>query len=68
MIYKTLHRKQMIEQQVYAYPRENEVAILCEFRNFKRPKSETAAEYGHSVRILAQKVFNHIGISLPTLD
>jgi hypothetical protein len=68
MIYKTLHRKQMIKQQVYAYPRENEVAILCEFRNLKRPKSETAAEYGHCLRILAQKVFNHIGISLPTLD
>ena len=58
----------MIEQQVYAYPQENEVAIFCEFRNLKRPKSEIAAEYGHSLPILAQKVFNHIGISLPTLD
>jgi len=39
MIYKTLHRKQMTEQHVYVYPRENEVAFLCEFRNLKRPKS-----------------------------
>jgi len=31
MIYKTLHRKQMIEQHLYVYPRENEVAFLCEF-------------------------------------
>ena len=45
----------MIEQHVYVYPRENEVAFLCEFRNLKRQKSETAAEYGHSLRILAQK-------------
>ena len=41
---------------MYIYQRENEVAFLCEFRNLKRPKSETAAEYGHSLRILAQKV------------
>jgi len=68
MIYKTLQRKQMIEQHVYVDTQENEVAFLCEFRTLKRPKSETAAEYGHSLPILAQKVFNHIGISPPTLD
>ena len=55
MIYKTLHRKQMTEQHVYIAARK-QVAFLCEFRNLKRPKSETAAEHGHSLRILAQKV------------
>jgi hypothetical protein len=64
MIYKTLH----IKQHVYVYPRENEIALLCAFRNLKRPKSETTAKYRHSLRILAQKGFSHIGISLPTLD
>jgi len=37
----------MIEQHVYVYPREKEVAFLCEFRNLKRQKSEIATEYGH---------------------
>ena len=44
MIYKALHRKQLIGQHVYVYPRENEVVFLCEFRYLKRTESETAAE------------------------
>ena len=45
MIYKTLHRK----QHVYVYPRENEIAFLCEFRNLKRPPQNTGIvfEYLH---------------------
>jgi len=38
-------------------PRESEVAFRCEFRNLKRQKFETAAEYGYSLRRLAQKVY-----------
>jgi len=43
MIYKALHRKQMIEQHVYVYLRENEVPFLCEFRYLKRIKSENTS-------------------------
>jgi hypothetical protein len=53
----------MIEQHVYVYPRENEVAFHCEFRNLKRPKSETTAEYEHSLRILQKACISSLRYS-----
>ena len=47
--------KTVLEQRFN--PRENEIAYRCEFRNRKRKKDESAAEYGHSLRRLAQKAY-----------
>ena len=38
-------------------PRESEIAYRCEFRNWKRLKDETVAEYGYNLRRLAQKAY-----------
>ena len=38
-------------------PREIEIAHRCEFRNIKRQKDDTVADYGHRLRRLAQKAY-----------
>ncbi|CAC5382207.1 unnamed protein product [Mytilus coruscus] len=38
-------------------PREGEVAYRCEFRNRRRQKDETVAEYGYGLRRLAQQAY-----------
>ena len=39
------------------HPRESEVAYRCEFRNLKRQKDETVADYGYRLRRSAQKAY-----------
>ncbi|CAC5417406.1 unnamed protein product [Mytilus coruscus] len=41
-------------------PREGEVAYRCEFRNRRRQKDETVAEYGYGLRRLAQQAYRII--------
>lgn len=38
-------------------PREAEIANRCEFRYLKRQKGQSAADYGYSLRRLAQKAY-----------
>ncbi|CAC5403954.1 unnamed protein product [Mytilus coruscus] len=38
-------------------PREGEAAYRCEFRNRRRQKGETVAEYGYGLRRLAQQAY-----------
>ncbi|CAC5419775.1 unnamed protein product [Mytilus coruscus] len=39
------------------HPRESEVAYRCEFRNLKRQKGESVADYGYRLRRSAQKAY-----------
>ena len=67
MIYKALHRKQLIGQHVYVYPRENEVVFLCEFRYLKRTESETSAEYVKSL-IKCQTINKFLSKQIPFIE
>jgi hypothetical protein len=57
----------MIEQHVYVYPQENEVAFLCEFRYLKRTESETAAEYVKSL-IKCQTINKFLSKQIPFIE
>lgn len=44
-------------------PVEREVAFRCEFKNRKREKQESAAEFGYALRRLALKAYPHVTYS-----
>jgi hypothetical protein len=64
---QSITQKTMIEQHVYVYPRENEVAFLCEFRYLKRIESETAAEYVKSL-IKCQTINKFFSKQIPFIE